>query len=137
MYDYRRKENEKGKYLRVEDYTPAFRSWAINYFSQGPASIISAGKSLANELIRMIGAQRSITRKKPRQQKPIFRSRINGSSSTKLRTKLLTGGSLNCKQGKITFRDVDFYSSKLTNVDAVSLHVELVAEGLETCEPMR
>ncbi len=64
MYTYRRKEREEGRYLRLEEYAPAFLYWAANYLFQDPASNIAAGDSLVSEPIQKIGTKISIARQK-------------------------------------------------------------------------
>ena len=69
LYAYGRKEHQEGEYLQLEEYAPAFLSWATNYLSRDPAFIISAGSSLDGEIIQKIDTQTSIARKKQEQQK--------------------------------------------------------------------
>lgn len=61
MWNYRRKECDEDRKLRLNEYSSPFLRWAQRYLQHNPAFIIEAGGSLADLLIQKIAGRQSAT----------------------------------------------------------------------------
>ncbi|KAJ9639175.1 hypothetical protein H2204_003785 [Knufia peltigerae] len=63
LYGYVARELNLGRNLILDEYKPAFLSWATTYLLESPVSVLSRGDSLAQSIRRKIGNQISSTKK--------------------------------------------------------------------------